>query len=303
MAHGTRRPIMVGYDGSEASRQALGWGIKEARLRHVPLRLVHAFHWPVEEIYVPPGRLSMRRIMTEARDQAATWFAGQVREAVDAAPDVEVSGAFEELAPGRLLVDASREAEMMVVGSRGLGGFTGLLLGSVSVQLAAHAACPVFVHRAVTQESGPPRVVVGVDGSTRSDVAVRLAFEEAALRGAPLEAVHAWTHPVATGPGDSLPLVMDPYIVAQDAQAMLSECLAGYGEKYPEVPVTQTVAREHASKALLDAARRATVVVVGSRGHGGLTGLLLGSTCHALLHHATCPVLVARGYGGARRDH
>lgn len=296
MAHGTARPVLVGFDGSASSRHAVEVALVEARLRARPLRLVHAFEWPVEDVLLGRGRVPTRRIVDDVRSRAETWFARELAAVAEDAPDVDVTGAFEEVPAARLLVDASREAELVVLGSRGLGGFAGLLLGSVSAQVAAHAASPVLVHRAPAEHESPPagHVVVGVDGSAGSETALRVAFEEAALRGTALEGVHAWHLPAPWGPGDPWALAPDAEVAGQEAEALLAEALAGFAEKFPDVPVTRRVVRERPAAALLDAARHAALVVVGSRGHGGFTGLLLGSTGQNLLHHAPCPVLVAR---------
>jgi nucleotide-binding universal stress UspA family protein len=297
MTHGGTRPVLVGFDGSASSRHAVDLGLAEARLRGLPLRVVHAFEWPVEDVFMVRGRWPTSKVVDDARSRADTWFAREVASVADGAPDVDVSGVFEEVPPARLLVDASREAELVVLGSRGLGGFAGVLLGSVGQQVASHAASPVLVHRAAAGGEETPdagRVVVGVDGSPAGETALHLAFEEAAMRGVALEAVHAWHLPAPWGPGDPWAFAPDAEVWGQEAHALLGEALAGFGEKFPDVPVIRRVIRERPSPALLDAARHASLVVVGSRGHGGFTGLLLGSTDHALLHHAPCPVLVAR---------
>jgi nucleotide-binding universal stress UspA family protein len=120
------------------------------------------------------------------------------RHAREAAPDLPVDGEIIIGQAGAVLRECSRTAQLIVVGDRGLGGFAGLLAGSVAVQLAAHATCPIVIARGDGEREAP--VLLGVDGSPANDPAVGFAFEEAALRGVPLLAVHAWTHPVSTGP-------------------------------------------------------------------------------------------------------
>jgi nucleotide-binding universal stress UspA family protein len=163
-------------------------------------------------------------------------------------------------------------------------------VGSVAGQLAAHASCPVLVGHGGGDPDGP--VLLGVDGSPANDPAVGFAFEEAALRGVPLLALHGWTGPVSTGPGDVLPLVYEVAEVEAGEARLLAEALAGWHDKYPDVEVRRLLVHRHARTALIDAASRAQVVVLGTRGHGGFIGLLLGSVSQAVLHHAASPVVV-----------
>jgi nucleotide-binding universal stress UspA family protein len=174
-----------------------------------------------------------------------------------------------------------------VVGERGLGGVARLVVGSVSVGVSGHALCPVVVVRGAPAREGP--VVVGVDGTGAAEAAVGFAYEEAALRRAPLLAVHAWRD----GPAEPAP-VPDRAAVEERGRAVLAERLAGWGAKYPDVEVVRLVAREAAADLLVEQSAGAALVVVGSRGRGALTGLVLGSVGHALLHRSGCPVAVLR---------
>jgi nucleotide-binding universal stress UspA family protein len=135
-------------------------------------------------------------------------------------------------------------------------------------------------------------VLLGVDGSPANDPAVGFAFEEAALRGVPLLALHAWSHPVSTGPGDMQPLVYDDVEVSAEENRVLAEALAGWHDKYPDVTIHRELVHEGARTALIEATGRAQLAVVGTRGRGGFAGLLLGSVSQAVLHHAACPVAV-----------
>ncbi|BCJ57115.1 hypothetical protein Jiend_05370 [Micromonospora endophytica] len=189
--------------------------------------------------------------------------------------------------PGATLVEESRRAELVVVGSRGLGGFAGLLLGSVGTQVAAHAHCPVLVVRPPDRPvptEGP--VLVGVDGSEPAELAVGYGAEEAARRGTELVLVH----------------VADERDAAEDgaAAALLATAAAAVRGSHPDLVVTErllTAAKP--DQALIEASGEAALVVAGSRGRGGFTGLLLGSVGQALVHHARCPVLVAHPHGHA----
>ena len=135
-------------------------------------------------------------------------------------------------------------------------------------------------------------MLLGVDGSPANDPAVGFAFDAASRRGCPLTAVHTWTHPVSTGPGDMLPLVYDTAEVEEEEARVLEEALAGRRDKYPDVQVRRRLVRAHTRPTLIEATSRAQLAVVGTRGRGGFTGLVLGSVSQALLHHADCPVAV-----------
>jgi nucleotide-binding universal stress UspA family protein len=281
-------PVVVGVDGSACSLDAVALAAREAVLRHRPLHVVYAFFWPFLGVPLGPSPLGppeggllgdTQRIVQEAVDRAR-----------QAEPSVAVTGAAITGAAAEVLIDQSRSAALVVVGDRGLGGFTGLLLGSVAVQLAAHTACPVLVARGRPNPTGD--VLVGVDGSPAAEPAIGLAFEEATLRGVRLTALHAWTHPVSTGPGDMLPLVYDVEDAEAEEARVLAEALTGWRDKYPDLVVRRELRRAHIRSALLDETTRSQLVVVGSRGRGGFTGLLLGSVSQAMLHHADCPVMI-----------
>jgi nucleotide-binding universal stress UspA family protein len=281
-------PVVVGVDGSASSLEAVELAAREAVLRRRPLRVVHAFIWPY--LHVPLGPSPYGPPEGGLRHQAESLLAEAGARARAAAPDLAVDSEIVSGEAAAVLVDASRTAELIVVGDRGLGGFTGLLIGSVAVQLAAHATCPILVARGGVHPAAP--VLLGVDGSPANDPAVGFAFEEAALRGVPLVAMHAWTHPVSTGPGDMLPLVYDADELMAEEARVLAEALAGWHDKYPGVVVRRELPHAGARGALIEATHRAQLVVVGTRGRGGLSGLLLGSVSQAVLHHAACPVAV-----------
>ena len=161
----------------------------------------------------------------------------------------------------------------------------------------SHAHSPVAVVRgrhdsAPVAESGP--VVVGVDGSPASEPAIAAAFEEASSRGAPLVAVHAWYDSTCEDFSGTVRIIPRWEPVADDEERLLARRLAGWQEKYPDVEVRRVLRRDRPRHALLEAAEKARLVVVGSRGRGGFTGMLLGSTGQALVQHAGCPVLVVR---------
>ncbi|MDG4798418.1 universal stress protein [Micromonospora sp. WMMD1082] len=290
MTSNTGAPIVVGVDGSEIALHAVRAAAREAAYRHRPLRVVHAFIWPL--MRVPLGPAPGAPAEGGLRNQAERCVAEAVAEAGKVAPEVAVTGAVVDGAGSAVLLDEARDAALIVLGNRGLGGFAGLLLGSVAVQVSAHADCPVLVVRGEARADGP--VVVGVDGSESSQEAVRFAFEEAAWRGADLVAVHAWLYPTPAGPGDILPLVYDLDAFRDEEERTLAEAVAGWSERYPEVTVRRRLVRGSPARALVEESRTAQLVVVGARGRGALGALLLGSVSHAVLHHAHSPLAIVR---------
>jgi nucleotide-binding universal stress UspA family protein len=287
------RPILVGIDGSRSATDAVRWAAAEARRRHCGLRLVEAFGWlPVDDgldaAHVQP---SYRDILVQAaRDRLAAAAA----VAAEVAPDVEVSTEALVDYPIPRLVTEARTAQLVVVGDRGLAGITGLLIGSVAAGLAAHAACPTVVVRGV--EPGGPiptdgPVVVGVDGSPTSEAALAYAFEAASARRAPLVAVHTWRDAMLD---TSVSLLIDWDAVAVEEHQLLAERLAGWAAKYPDVAVERVVTMDRPTHALQERSEGAQLLVVGSRGRGGLMGTILGSVSQTLLHHAACPVVIVR---------
>jgi nucleotide-binding universal stress UspA family protein len=282
------RPVVVGVDGSASSNTALDLATYEANLRRRPLCLVHAFIWPY--LHVPLGPSPYGPTEGGLRHQAERILADAYTRAHAAAPDLDIHAELITGEASAVLLHSSHTAELIVIGDRGLGGFTGLLIGSVAVQLAAHANCPVLIARAVTDPAAP--VLLGADGSPANDPAVGFAFEEASRRAVPLIALHAWTHPVSTGPGDMMPLVYDRTQMETEETRLLAEALAGWHDKYPDLTVRRELVHDGARTALIEATTRAQLVVVGTRGRGGFTGLLLGSVSQAVLHHAHCPVAI-----------
>jgi len=288
-------PVLVGLDGSAASLAAGRWAADAASMRHHPLRVLAAFRWPAQAYTVEPrGEVPN---VDEARQAARRELEAEVDRLRADHPDLTVEVDLVDGSPARLLVEASRDAAVTVLGQRGLGGLSGLLLGSVSAQVAAHAAGPVVVVPATEQvpESDADRpVVVGVDGSALSEAAIEFAFAEASWRRARLVAVHAWMAPGSDRPRDRVPLYYNLDEVEDDNRRMLSESLAGWRERYPDVPVEEVLAHGTPVPELLERATDAWLIAVGSRGRGGFAGLVLGSTSRSLLHRAACPVAVIR---------
>ncbi|GGR84047.1 universal stress protein [Streptomyces humidus] len=280
-----RRPIVVGVDPDASKRLALAWAADEAGRRGVPLRLVHAQGMPTR------GYRSREVLPSwEEWNQALHGLGDQIlAEAVafveSRRPDVEVSTLLAEGEPAWVLREEARGASLVVVGSWHLNRRREMLTSaSVALPLVAHAPCPVAVvpePEHVTQE--PAYFVVGVDGSPHSAAAVDLAFDEAALRGAALRALYVWQPPLLG--------VLDEDAAVQEARRVLSETVAGRTETHPEVELHHEVLLGHPVHVLTEASEHALGLVVGTRGHGGFTGMLLGSVSQGVLHHAHCPVL------------
>ncbi|MGW4964076.1 universal stress protein [Nonomuraea sp. NPDC004186] len=281
--------IIVGVDGSQAGMEAVSWAAREATLRHVPLIVAHAMpRWICE---TKNGRLA--EVATWMREGCETVLAGGKSRAVHEQPTAEVKTLVLPGDPRLALIEASQDAELLVVGSHGLGGVRGMLVGSVAYGVAGHAACDVVVVRALPSLPHG-EVVAGVDGSTRSRAVLDFAFAEAELRKARLRAVHAWAWPRLGGFAPA-----DPES-EQKELLVLKEALAGHQGQHPDVEMIAENVHGHPVEVLRQAATGADLLVVGSRGHGTLTGMVLGSVSHALLHHSPCPLVVVRDSGGGQ---
>ncbi|MQA07672.1 MAG: universal stress protein [Pseudonocardiaceae bacterium] len=286
-------PIIVGVDGSEQASDAVRWAVSEAARHDAPLLVLHGVLMP--ELYfvgspdsalLAPAKEEGERIVRRASELAKSHE-----------PEVEVRTEAHIGLPARLLIERSGSARMIVLGSRGAGGFGELLVGSTTAAVASHAHCATVVVRGsgidVERPADAP-VVVGVDASPVSDAAIGMAFEAASSRNAPLIAVHTWSDSDGEAIFSPSRMNVSWESIDEAERRMLAERLAGWHEKYPDVTVRQVVTRDRPRHELLEWSKKAQLVAVGSRGRGGFTGLLLGSTSQALIHHAHCPVLVAR---------
>jgi nucleotide-binding universal stress UspA family protein len=280
-------PVVVGVDGSDDARLAIELGAWEADRRHAALRLVYGFQ-PVHVYAMVAVGYDLDRQVRDLDDMLTTESARISRRY----PDLIVRTEVVQGVPASVLVDESAAAQLVVVGSRGLGGFASLLVGSVGAQVAAHAKAPVIVVRppavrGAREIPGSGPVVLGVDGSTGSAAAVEFAFEEAAARGTGLIAVYAWGI-MPRDAGDD-----DPRREQHVADATLVEALAGWQDKYPDVPVQHRAIHSLVPvHTILDESAGAGLIVVGPRGRGGFAGLLLGSVGDGLVRHAPAPVAV-----------
>jgi len=269
-------PIVVGTDGTAPGEAAVRWAAREATRREAPLRIVYAYE-------PDTGRHLAGAVLDAAVVQARAAASFQIRIEVDA-----VAGD-----PAAALL-GQQDAGLLVVGNRGRGGFASLLLGSVSRRVATHATVAVVVVRGRTEIAAGP-VVAGVDDSPAAAGVLAAAFEAAATRGAPLAVVRTYTSPTPLWVGD-IPAVETavPKLDAEERERLEHE-LAPWREKYPEVDAEAVVSPDGAAAVLVAVSHSARMIVVGSRGHGPVATTLLGSTGLHLLHHAGCPVLVARG--------
>lgn len=294
------RDIVVGFDGSGSAQAALRWAIRTAMLHHRALTVVYVVAVPeIEaqavawEVDAGPASLRVpyeqhaRRIIGEALDIVDDEVGSRRR------PDVDTDIIWAQPVP--TLVAMSRDSGMVVVGSRGQGSLRRAVMGSVSAGLVQHARCPVAVIHGMplspeqAAEAARRSVLVGIDGSRASELATEVAFAEAAAREVDLIALHAWHD------GDLMGVQGQQWSdLVTRGEEVLAERLAGYREQYPDVTVQRLVVWGQPARHLLEHAEAAQLVIVGSHGRGGFTGMLLGSVSRSVVHAAEVPVIVAR---------
>lgn len=279
-------PIVVGVDGSPDSLHAVDWAAGQAEYHTCPLRLVHAYRRPVAAlpaVAVPVGAPAKEseRMLVQAREQV-----------VASHPDVAVSTVQREGTAPHVLLEESKDARLLVVGREGLGRIAELVLGSVSLETAMHARVPVAVVPYAWQPPVQPygRIVLGVDGSKNCEAAIEYAFDAALTQGAELLAVYALDElPALT---DAWPTQRDSARVDAELNRVLTESLARWRERYPDVVVATEGEVLQPAVALERHAARADLVVIGGRGHGAVTGALLGSAARSILRHIDRPVVI-----------
>ncbi|MFJ5860225.1 universal stress protein [Pseudarthrobacter sp. NPDC092439] len=278
------KAIIAGCDGSAEAEGALRWAAHQADLRGCPLHVVHVSIWPLltRNLGPVPGvadsglERSAQAVLEEGVDTARS-----------AVPGLEVEGTLLHGLPASQLAQVSSGQAMVTVGSRGLGGFLGLLVGSVSLELAATATCPVAVIRSDTHPEGP--VVAAVDGSG-SSTALEDACAMASVSRAGLTVLHVRHTPAGYGHPDPF----DALAAEMAAREVIASAVSRARALAPGVPVDgKVVADTSVAHALLKASTQARMLVVGTKGHGFLRETI-GSTAHAVLHHARGPVLISR---------
>jgi nucleotide-binding universal stress UspA family protein len=283
--------ILAGVDGSAASACAARWAATEADLRNEVLRLLFAYQIPIAG---HPEDEYPQQLVDAVRAAGQATLDRIADAAADLHPDLRIRRTLKEADPRLALDDESTNATLTVVGCKGKTRLAEVLLGSVALHVAAHGHSPaVVVPESDRTAEGP--IVVGADGTSSSDAALGFAFDEAALRGTELVALVGWDElsdqrdarrPVVTG------------AAGEDGEALLTRQLEGWSRKYPEVSIRKVVHRGPAAQGLLgygqQSGHQPQLIVVGSRGRGGLSGLILGSTSHTVIIHAQCPVVVVR---------
>lgn len=287
----TTSRIHVGVDGSSASNVAVAWAAHEASMRNVALTVVHVLT-PEPVTWANVAVVGFREWQEEEGTQIIADATAIAREATEHGGALPITSELYSSAPIPTLADLSREAGMIVVGCRGRGAFRRGLLGSVSSGLIHRAHCPVAViHDGDPSTPRPARgpVLVGIDGSSSSEAATGIAFDEASRRGVDLVALHAWSDVGAI----ELP-EFDWATLKAEQDDILADRLARWQQRYPDVTVSRVVVCDQPARQLVEHATTAELVVVGSHGRGGFAGMLLGSVSTAVAHSASAPVIVAR---------
>ncbi|MEU8794324.1 universal stress protein [Streptomyces sp. NPDC048643] len=295
------RTVTVGLDGSPESLAATDWAAREAELRGLPLRLVNVWE-PVPEPLVQAPLLGA--------ETHQHWIERIPREAADGVrarhPGIEVTTEQHHGHPGEVLLKAAANAELLVLGTRGMSGVGGFMVGSVGLAVAAHAERPVIFVRAgeqaadehvmdpsgIPSEAAPFRpVVLGLDTRSPHEALTGFAFASAQQRATALRVVHAWNEPPYIAYGMPPDLEMNARLAAQNA-AEVTDTLRTWREKYPDVEIIQDSLSGKAANHLVDASREASLVIVGRRIRRATLGAHIGPVTHAVLHHCTAPVAV-----------
>ena len=283
--------VVAGVDGSAESWAAVQAAAWEATHRRQVLTLLHGYFERLP--YAAYGRSPAASVAEQALAGARAMLADVASRIREQHPELPVHTRLAAGGGASVLVEVSREANLVVVGPRGHGGFGGLAIGSVAAQTAAYAQCPVLVvrGRGTTQPADP--VIVGVDGSEHDEAAVGFAFEEARLRGVAVIGIHVWWYPPEVA---VLPMLPNPYENAElwdQAELEVAAAMARWADTFPDTVVEhRAVKATNPASALIEASAQAALVVVGCRGRGGFASLVLGSVSRDLVGHAHAPVVI-----------
>jgi nucleotide-binding universal stress UspA family protein len=291
------KPITVGTDGSAESLRDVEWAAREAALRSLPLRIVSIPALPSRTSrFQPPGRPDA--VAESAHESYTAALARAADRARELEPGLAIHTELLSGPPAEALAEAADDASMLVVGSRGGGMMAPMVLDSVSRYAATHSRCPVVVRRREAN-SAHREIVVGVGDLDQSAAALGFAFEEAALRGAGLTVVHAWSSYLpAPGPGDQRAgaerAAANSCHLSPGMPAQLQDMVAGWQEKYPAVEAGAEIMHAHPAHLLAAASDAADLVVLGRR-PGGTDGSRMSSVIHGVLHRAHGPVAIVAG--------
>ncbi|QSE79680.1 universal stress protein [Rhodococcus koreensis] len=287
-------PVVVGIDGSRAALDAARWAAGTAVRLGAPLLLAHTY--PDEATFYNGNAMMIdAQFIQELREDGNSMLDAATAVALQDQPGLAVERDVRSGTAASHLIELSRAARIVAVGAQGAGAVTDYLLGSTVLRTVNHAHSPVAVVRGEPAPESPDArpIVVGVDGSQVSEKAVEEAFALASAFGVGLDAVHAWSGEKQHGLAHASKYV-DWAAYEEGEKAVVSECLAGTRDEYPDVPVTEVTTQGASADVLLRHAATAQLLVVGSHGRGKVMGALLGSVSQNLVHHAPCPVLVCR---------
>lgn len=287
-----RYGIIVGVDGSAASDSAVSWAARDAIVRDVPLTLVHLEN-PAAPTWSQAPLLEQLKGWQQAEGRSILANAFKIaQDTAGETAEIRIDGELLFSATVPTLIELSQDAELIAVGTDGRGALTRGLLGSVSSGLVRHARCPVAViheEQPAPSRDAQAHVLVGIDGSSTSELATKIAFDEASRRHVGLVALHAWSdRELVELPG------IDWSEIKAEQERLLTEALAGWQERYPDVTVTKLLVCDPPARALVDASRSAQLVVVGSHGRNLAARMILGSVSNAVVQSVRTPVIVAR---------
>jgi nucleotide-binding universal stress UspA family protein len=280
-----RHQVIVGTDGTDASHDVVDWAADEAHLRQVPLHVLHA--WLGETLHAPAGQQTQ-----VTRDAGAEALQAAAEQAGLRHPELTVTTGLVDGYAREALVAVSEETDLIVLGARGSGGFSRLLVGSTSLHVSSHALCPVVVVHSPDARASAGGVLVGVDGEGGNDGVLAFALATADRRQLPVQAVHAWNYPPGGGFDSGYPPVYPEERLAAEREQLLAAELAGPCGRFPAVQVAGAAVRSGAARLLVTLSEAHQLVVVGR--HGAVRGPMrrLGSVSQAVVQHAHCPVAV-----------